>query len=187
MKRNFLKISLLAGLILTFFALPGFSQNLYIGPQIGLFKAKDSDGNNMHLGAVLRLRPSEALGIEGSIGYRKENYNNDAITVKSFPVMVTGLFYPVPVAYGAIGAGWYNTRIEYDTDVFGGLFQNAEETHQEFGWHFGGGVELPLSRSTRLSGDIRYVFLNYDFEELPGSDNISSNFYVIDIGLLFKL
>ena len=40
------------------------------------------------------------------------------------------------------GGGWYNTTIEYTGPAFQGA--DTEETVNEFGWHFGGGVELPL-------------------------------------------
>jgi hypothetical protein len=62
----------------------------------------------------------------------------------------------------------------------------VEETQQEFGWHFGGGVELPLGGSTKLAGDVRYVFLNYNFDKIPGVQ-VDRDFYVITAGLLFGL
>jgi opacity protein-like surface antigen len=98
--------------------------------------------------------------------------------------MVTGLIYPIPMLYGAIGAGWYNSSAEIT------LFPGATpitETHQDVGWHFGGGVELPLGSAATLVGDLRYVYLNYDFQNVPGSSSITSNFYVVDVSLLFTL
>lgn len=100
--------------------------------------------------------------------------------------MVTGFFYPIPIAYGAIGVGWYNTSVEYEfaaTD----LLEPDDETLQEFGWHFGGGVELPVGRNLKLAGDIRYVFIDYEFEEVPGTDDINNDFFIIQAGLLFGL
>ncbi len=64
---------------------------------------------------------------------------------------------------------------------------SAVETKQEFGWHFGGGIEVPVGTMAKLVGDIRYVFLNYDFQKFPGSSGTTSNFYVIDVSLLFGL
>ena len=63
----------------------------------------------------------------------------------------------------------------------------GSETKQQFGWHFGGGVELPLGSVGKLVGDIRYVFLNYNFKSFPGSNDVNSNFYVITAGILFGL
>ncbi len=48
-------------------------------------------------------------------------------------------------------------------------------------------MELPLSSSAKLVGDIKYVFLDYDFTNFPGSNGVNSNFYVLTIGLLFNL
>ncbi len=48
-------------------------------------------------------------------------------------------------------------------------------------------MELPVGENLKLTGDIRYVFLDYDFEDIPGSDDIDSNFYVITAGFLFGL
>jgi opacity protein-like surface antigen len=160
-----------------------YAQSVSLGPQAGYYKAKDSDGNFMG-GVAWRFKLSQMLGLEASINYRQEKYANDALTVRSWPVMVTGLIYPLPIVYGAIGAGWYNTTFDYDQKKVSIL---KDETKQEFGWHFGGGVELPIGSSFKLTGDIRYVFLNYDFKEIPGSTNLDSNFYVVTVGLLFNL
>jgi opacity protein-like surface antigen len=99
--------------------------------------------------------------------------------------MVTGLLYPIPILYGAVGAGWYNSSFEYDAARIGVTIEG--ETKQQFGWHFGGGVELPIGSNAKLVGDIRYVFLNYDFKQIPGTSGLDSDFYVITAGLLFRL
>jgi hypothetical protein len=159
------------------------------GPQIGFYKAQDADASRGIGGVALRLKLSDALGIEGSINYRKEEYNNGYVSVKTWPVMVTGLIYPLPIVYGAIGAGWYNTSIDYNipSSVLGTAVTISSETKQRFGWHFGGGLELPLGSAAKLVGDIRYVFLDYKFKDFPGSNGVSSNFYVMTVGLLFNL
>ncbi len=131
------------------------------------------------------MRLSAALGIEGSITYREEKYNDDLLTVKSWPVMVTGLFYPLPILYGAVGAGWYNVTFDYDQDQLGNFVE--DQTSQEFGWHFGGGIELPFGETTKLAADIRYVFLNYEFDQIPGSEELQSDFYVLSVSLFWGL
>ncbi|MCI0690989.1 hypothetical protein L0337_03165 [candidate division KSB1 bacterium] len=65
-----------------------------------------------------------------SINYRQEKFNNGALTVRSWPVMVTGLLYPLPIVYGAVGAGWYNTK--FDFEPAGGVI-GIQETKQDFG------------------------------------------------------
>ncbi len=176
------KTLLLMGLI-TLMVAPVKAQSVSLGPQVGYYKAEGADGNFMG-GVAWRFKFTPMLGLEGSINYRQEKYANGALTVRSWPVMVTGLIYPLPIVYGAIGAGWYNTTFDYDQNLLPNL---KDETTQEFGWHFGGGVELPIGTRFKLTGDVRYVFLNYDFKEIPGSSDLKSNFYVVTIGLLFGL
>ncbi|MDZ7721554.1 MAG: outer membrane beta-barrel protein [candidate division KSB1 bacterium] len=160
-----------------------FALNENGATQVGYYKAQDADGNFMG-GVAWRFKFTPMLGLEASINYRQEKYANDALTIRSWPIIMSGLIYPTPLAYGAIGAGWYNTTMDYDQEKFSFL---KDETKQEFGWHFGGGTELPVGSNLKLTGDIRYVFLDYDFKEIPGSSNLESNFYVITIGLLFGL
>jgi len=165
---------------------PVNAQGISVGPQIGYFKAQDADKGNYMGGGTFRLKLSPALGVEASLNYRQEKYANDALTIRSWPVMVTGLIYPLPIAYGAIGAGWYNTTFDYDQNNV--LLQAIkDDTKQEFGWHFGGGVEVPVGSNFKLTADLRYVFLNYDFKEIPGSGDLNSNFYVLTFGFLISL
>jgi opacity protein-like surface antigen len=176
------KILVILGLI-TVLVAPVNAQSVSLGPQVGYYKAQDADGNFMG-GVAWRFKFTPLFGLDASINYRQEKYANDALTVRSWPIMVTGLIYPLPIVYGAIGAGWYSTTFDYDQNKFSFL---KDETTQEFGWHFGGGVEFPVGSNFKLNGDIRYVFLDYDFKEIPGSDDLKSNFYVITVGLLFGL
>ncbi len=166
------------------------AQGLYLGPQVGWQKASSADDGKFMFGAAVRIKLSDALGVEGSINYRQENYNNGNVTVTSYPVMVTGMIYPISIVYGAIGFGWYNTSIAYSPSLH--QLGITDQTEQKVGWHFGAGVELPLSGSvsspnTILTADIRYVFLNYDFQQFPGSGNLKSDFIVLTAGLLFNL
>jgi len=161
----------------------------YLGPQLGWQKASDADNANLMIGSAFRAKLSPVLGLEASVNYRKEEFDNGAVNVTNWPVMVTGLIYVLPIVYGAIGAGWYNTSITYSSDLH--LFGVEDQTEQKFGWHFGGGLEIPLGMSRNpgaiLAADIRYVFLNYDFQKLPGSPGVNSNFVYMTVGLLFNL
>ncbi len=153
---------------------------IYFGPQGGYYKAQDADEAVLMGGAALRMKLGSALGIEGSINYRQEKYGDGAVTAKGWPIMATGLIYPIPIVYAAVGFGWYNITLDYK------LAELKDETVQQVGWHFGGGVELPLGPRVKLTGDVRYVFLDYDFKEMPGKD-LKNNFTVFTAGLLFRL
>lgn len=174
----------------TCMVVPAASQSsVGIGPQLGIYKVRDVDEFRFMGGAALRVRMSDLLGAEASVNYRAEDYGNanGTVTVKTWPVMVTGLVYPVPAAYGAIGAGWYNTTMVYSLPQGYSGTPYSSNTNQEFGWHFGGGVELSLGVAMKLVGDIRYVFLDYNFENFPGTEGVNSDFYIVTAGLLFGL
>jgi len=177
------KTLLLMGLI-TLMVAQVNAQSISLGPQVGYYKVQDADKGSYMGGVAVRLKLIPVIGAEGSINYRQEKYADGAVTVRSWPVMVTGLVYPLPFVYGAMGAGWYNTTIDYDQNKLPSV---KDETTQKIGWHFGGGVELPVGPSFKLTADIRYVFLNYDFNKVPGRDDLKSNFYVITVGFLFGL
>ena len=163
-----------------------FSLDLFgVGPRAGYYKSQDAEEGNLMAGAAARLKLSPVLGIEGSIDYRSERYLNGAVTVKSWPVMATALVYPLPIVYGLAGFGWDNTTFDFDAGKLG-VVSIEDKTEQEGGWHFGGGVELPLGGTT-LAADIRYVFLDYDFSDVPGSGDVKSDFYAITVSLLFGL
>lgn len=154
------------------------------GPVLGWTRANGSDAGKITGGAALRMHLSPALGLEGSIMYRQDKYNNGAVTASTWPVQVTGLIYVVPMIYGAIGAGWYHTTYDYDMNVYPA--GTTSETQTQFGWHFGGGVEVPLGGAS-FTADIRYTFLNYDFKQLPGTGGTNANFFSLNFGLLFGL
>jgi len=170
----------------------GFAQEskTYIGPQLGWQKASDADNGMLMPGGAIRIKLTPSLSVEGSINYRQEEYSNNNIKVTTWPVMITGMIYPIKTIYGAIGVGWYNTAIDYSTHYHDlGLNDNRK---QKFGWHFGAGTEIPLTRSENppgaiLTADFRYVFLNYNFTEVPGSKDISSDYFVVTVGLLFGI
>lgn len=174
---------LIIGMILAVAATAASAQGVSIGPQLGYQKSRDADDGKIMGGGAVRLRLTPALGVEGSIGYREEDYANGAIHVRNWPVMATGLIYPLPALYGAVGMGWYNSSIDVDHTRM--PLANGD-TKQAVGWHFGGGLELPTGGGSSLTADIRYVFLNYDFTAVPGK-SVDSDFYVVTVGFLFGL
>jgi hypothetical protein len=159
------------------------STRLYVGPQVGFQQAGGADDGKWLIGGALRLKFLSAIGGEAAINYRQEEFGHGAVKVISWPVMATGLFYPLPFLYGAIGAGWYYTTFDYDQNKFPLL---KDETKQEFGWHFGAGGEVPLGRA-KLTADVRYVFLNYNFQQVPELSGLHSDFFMVTFGILFGI
>lgn len=157
---------------------------LSLGPRAGYYKSKDADDGQMYGGAAARLKLG-GLSVEGAIDYRQEKYGDGALTMRSWPVQASGLLYPLPIAYVLAGAGWYHTTLDYDQSLIG-LGAPEDETTSTFGYHIGAGLELPLG-GMKLTGDIRYVFLNYDLDDLPDIGETDSDFVAVTVGLLWNL
>ena len=139
--------------------------SLYLGPHLGIQKSDGAEDANYLVGATLRMKVMPILGLEGDLGYRQEKYGSGAVTVRNWPLTVTGLLYPLPMIYGGIGGGWYNTTFDYNNTYNDAGFD--DETTNEFGWHLAAGLEVSASPQFKLVGDVRYVFLDYKFKELP--------------------
>ncbi len=154
-----------------------------IGGQAGFQKAADADNGNIMFGGLVRAYLTNAAAFEASINYRQQEYQNGNIAVSDWPVQLSGLFYPIEDLYGVVGVGWYNAKTEYS----GSLNEIPDKTSQKFGWHFGAGMDIPLSEKAFLFGDFRYVFLNYNFEDVPGGGEIKSNYFQINAGLMFVI
>lgn len=160
---------------------PAFADGLGIGPHLGYFRNDGADSGDFLFGAAARARFLGFLGAEASIDYRQDEYGDELVTARMWPVQVTGLVYPFTAIYGAVGAGWYRTT--YDFEVPG----VENETLEDFGWHLGAGLEIPLGEAASLTGDVRWVYLDTTFEELPETANRETDFYVMSVGLLFGL
>jgi opacity protein-like surface antigen len=182
-----ISIGILLGIIILLPLTARGQANIYVGPHLGIQKSTGADGANYLVGATLRMKLMPILGVEGDIGYRQEKFGSGALTVKEWPVTVTGLIYPLPFIYGGLGAGWYFTTLDYSTSYNNAGF--ADETTHKFGWHLVAGVELPATSHFKLYGDIRWVFLDYKFKNLPNAvlNGAKANFYSINVGLLFRI
>ncbi len=158
---------------------------VYLGPHFGIQKTPDVEGVDYLVGATLRVKPLTFLSVEGDIGYWQEDFGSGAVTVKSWPITVSGLLYPVPMLYAGMGAGWYHSTFDFSDSI--NQAGVDDETAEEFGWHLMGGLELQASRSIIVFGEARYVLLNYDFEDVPGAalDGVDADFYSFNFGLLF--
>lgn len=179
--------SLVAGaLVLSLFVVPLTSHALGligIGPRVGYLKSQDADQGSWLYGGALRLKLG-GLGIEGSVDYRSEEFLDGDLKSESYPVMASLLIYPVPFVYGLAGMGWYNTKFDFDDKKVGINFPKDKE-EQQVGWHFGGGLEIPMGKVTTLAADIRYVFLDYDFAKVPGKSELKSDFYEITLSIFW--
>lgn len=83
--------------------------------------------------------------------------------VKTWPVTASLLVYPIPANYGLAGLGWYNATLEMPESM-----SIADKTNTRLGYHLGAGVELPVTPGLKVAGEFRNIFLDYEFEDIPG-------------------
>jgi len=125
-----------------------------IGGRGMYFDPKDADEGSWQGGAQLRFHLNPVWAIEGSVDYRRDDYNSTRVDI--FPVQASLLAHLIPNArlspFILGGAGWYFTRVKNDTF-------NVDETDNRFGLHAGGGVQYFLNKYWSLDGTYRYVWL----------------------------
>ena len=155
------------------------------GVRIGTFDSRGGDEGKFYVGGCVRLRLIRLLGVEGSIDYRQEGYLNGGISVTNYPIMVTGLIYLLPGVYGLAGTGWYNARFSYDLAQLGALV--PDEKQRQVGWHFGLGVDWPVTERFSLAGDVRYAIVDYDFNQVAEAEGLRTDYYSLVVAVLFNL
>lgn len=155
----------------------GFS----VGGQVGIsHTGGDVDESAFIGGGSTRLELLSMLTAELAVNYRNESL--DGGDVSTIPVQVSALFTLLPLVYGTVGVGWYSIDASDDiTDQLGdiGDFSNAAV-------HLGGGVSVPVSEKWSFVGDLRYVFLDYDIDELPDFSS-DADFYMVTGGLQYEV
>ena len=169
-------------------ATPALAQGtFYVGPHVGIQKESGAEESNHLFGATARLKLLPFLGVEGATSYRQEQQAGDGLTIRTWPVLVSGLLYPLPFLYGGVGAGWYHTTFDYAGNINGMGFDDF--TEQEFGWHLAVGAEVPASPWLSLMADVRWVYLDYEFADLPDAvtEEVPADHRLITLGLLFRL
>lgn len=192
-----MRSKVLLAVILAALALPGSAcAGLFgLGGHAGYFKVKDDGEKQFYGGAHARLNLPLFFSIEGALDYRpttsrtlSEPFSGTDVDVDvtTYPITVSAMAYPVPLVYVLAGVGWYNTTVEFkDSSLTTGPLS---ETSDNFGSHFGAGVEIPAGGSTSLCADVRYVFLDYDVTKLDlgGMDELTANYYSVQVGLTFN-
>lgn len=141
----------------------------------------DEDGREFAFGVQARMRFTDNLGFEASVEFREEMIDDD-VTLKLYPIQFSLLYYLLPSSrvgiYALGGLGW--TRSSLEGDFFG---EDAEDSQMSY--HFGGGIEVPVSESIGVFGDFRYLNVDLDFGDLLARDietsgwqaNFGVNFY----------
>jgi opacity protein-like surface antigen len=153
------------------------------GPRYGAFTAVDADGMEQSGGASVRVKLLSFLGVEGSIDYAEQAFYDGFVTARCWPVMLTGLVYPMPMLYGVYGVDWNHMEFEYAS----GTSAHGVESAREVAWHAGAGLEIPLGTAVTLVGEFRYIFIDGAFDSVPALASANTDSYFVTIGFLISL
>jgi hypothetical protein len=110
-------------------------------------------------GGFLRLKASKRLSLEVSMDYRSTTNPTETARVRTTPIQVSALFYPMRTAiapYLMAGVGWYKHHAEALSDGKAVLTASTSE----FGYHTGLGGELMMGKHASLFVDYRYVWVD---------------------------
>lgn len=132
---------------------------------------------DVNMGGVLARVHATTFGVEAAVDYRNEDLGA-GFDLKTWPVTASLLIYPLPQLYGLAGLGWYNSTLDAPEGIV-----LEDHTDTRLGYHVGAGVELPISRNVNFIGDLRYLFVDRDFRDLPEEiGDVEANYFSINIG-----
>jgi opacity protein-like surface antigen len=142
---------------------------------------RDIDDNSGMKGLMARLR-SGFFGLETAVDYRTDDMS-DGAKLKTWPVTVSAMFYPLPLVYGLVGLGLYNSTLDFPSSS-----PYSDKTDSDLGYLYGAGFEMPLVPLVKLTGDFRYHFVNYRFADIPASiGKVNANAFAINAGFIVYL
>lgn len=161
--------------------------SLYMGPHLGLQTQHDASESDPMVGATARLKFVPFLGADAMISYRQDDMAASAGTMRTWPIMVSGLIYPLPFIYGGAGVGWHHTTFDLSDDLNNLGFD--DETQTEVGWHLAVGAEVPATSWLKLMADVRWVYLGEKSPDLPDviSGDVPDDYRMISLGMLFGM
>jgi hypothetical protein len=172
---------IIIGFIVLFCAQLLIAQTISIGPQAGIVKSTKADKAVLMPGAAVRVN-FIGISIEGSIYQKNEDMYDGSIKAKSYPVQFMGIVNMFPFINLELGVGFYNTKIEYSQDVYSGI---GSETSKKIGYIAGVGSQLELGRLTFVA-DVRYIFVDIDFNNLSTPTTTSNFFLNVNAGIMFR-
>lgn len=143
---------------------------------------RDTEDSVGMVGGFLRLGPP-MFQLEAGVDYRNEEPSNE-LQVRTWPFTVGVVVSPLPIMYAVAGVGWYHTTLDFATPA---LYK--DDTTTEFGYHAGAGLKFPIVPAVSAIADVRYSYVNYDFNEFADAlgDFDKGNYVSLNAGLMFQM
>jgi opacity protein-like surface antigen len=178
-----------------------------VGPHAGWYSSNDADEGALFYGFQGRARLGRNFGFELSLDYR-DNEQFHAGTIDLTRLKAEVMYIPITASlmifvpvntwlhpYGVAGIGWYYTITEYELFALGSAEIRKlleDENNFEMGYHFGLGLEIPLSSNIAIHGDVRYLFLGTEIKSIReistlDTDTKNSDGVMISGGLMLYL
>lgn len=133
-----------------------------VGGRVSIAQGRSADGPSLGGGLHLRYRLTASLGLEGSVGYRRETVDDGEgalLQVVDFPLTGTGQLFFLPRGrvqpFLLAGAGLHvvKTTPKGRNTAAGGAAEAL------FALHAGAGLDVRPSRSSAVHVDARWYFL----------------------------
>jgi len=190
MKRSLAITIAVAALIPTLLASPARADllGLKVGGQAGVsHTGGDIDASSFIGGGCLRLEVLSLITGELAVNYKKDEFeapDGSTQDISTVPIQISALITFLPIVYGTIGVGYYNVSANDDLkDQVQGLDDLSQAA-----LHLGVGAEIPIGNRLSVMGDLRYVFLDYNLDNVDEDVfDSSASFTTFTGGLLLRL
>ncbi len=152
-----------------------------LGFRLGYQEFREGDGSIMG-GAYLRLPWKSVVMGECTIMYH--THEEGGVDYELIPIQLSAMVFVLRrdlafSPYLLAGIGGYITRQVEDDD---------SESEFDLGWHLGFGLDFRLSDRVFVEGDVRYIWLDVDFEGETAADALSDfNNLIGSVGIGFRL
>jgi len=146
----------------------------------------DIDDSSPIFGGVARLEVLSIITGELAVDYKSDSIETPAgdRDISTVPIQLSALITILPVIYGTIGVGYYSVSADDDLqDQVEGLDDLSNAA-----MHLGVGAEFPVGNRLSIMGDLRYVFLDYNLDNVDEDIfDTSASFYTLTGGLLLRV
>jgi len=152
----------------------------WIGGHLGVAVPFDG-GSSFLIGFVARVDILPWLTIEGSVDYHRDDYQGGDVQVTEIPIQLSALYrfqvdWPIK-PYALAGFGLYYTDVH-----FSGALSDLNDRHDlHVGFHFGGGIDYPVSPTIVLDADVRFVFVE------GAAQGNGFSYFQFTVGIMFRL